>query len=240
LIKNSDKIIVLTNKSKVELLNKFNINKKKIFVIPCCADFNFFKRLNTSEKKLAKSKLNIKPENNVICYLGSLGTWYMLEEMINFFNYLSLNNNRLNFLIISNEINKELENFIINKNTQYNNRIILINSDRNELPRLLGCADVTISFIKPFYSKIASSPTKYAESLAMGIPVISNDGIGDINEITNKLNSGQIVDLNNFDSFSNQNLENIINLGGDSLRLRSKKILSLDFAISEYKKVYNL
>ena len=163
----------------------------------------------------------------------------MLEEMINFFNYLSLNNNRLNFLIISNEINKELENFIINKNTQYNNRIILINSDRNELPRLLGCADVTISFIKPFYSKIASSPTKYAESLAMGIPVISNDGIGDINEITNKLNSGQIVDLNNFDSFSNQNLENIINLGGDSLRLRSK-ILSLDFAISEYKKVYNL
>ncbi len=239
LITNSDKIIVLTNKSKLDLLNKFKINIKNIYVIPCCADFNFFKRLSSSEKQLAKKKLNINPNNQVICYLGSLGTWYMLDEMIEFFNHLSLINKNLNFLIISNDINDDIINLINNKNKK-NNKIILINSERVKLPKLLGCADITISFIKPYYSKIASSPTKYAESLAMGIPVISNKGIGDINEITSILNAGQIIDPYNFKSFTKNNLEKLINLGGDSLRTRSKKMLSLEYAISEYKKVYKI
>tara|TARA_Y100001970_G_scaffold291929_1_gene431080 strand:+ start:1040 stop:2248 length:1209 start_codon:yes stop_codon:yes gene_type:complete len=240
LIINSDKIIVLTKRSKLELINKFYKKNKYIFVIPCCADFDFFKRLTNSEKKEQRKKLNINPRNHVICYLGSLGTWYMLEEMINFFDYLSLTKQNLNFLIITNDIDEKLKKLTIKKNKNNINKIIIINTKRKELPKLLGCADVTISFIKPYFSKIASSPTKYAESLAMGIPVISNNGVGDIDEITKKLNAGQLIDPYNFKTFSKKSFEKIINLGGDNLRLKSKKMLSLDFAISEYKKVYNL
>ena len=40
-----------------------------------------------------------------------------------------------------------------------------------------------LAFIKPSLSKWASSPTKVAEYLAAGLPVITNRGIGDLDEI---------------------------------------------------------
>ena len=44
----------------------------------------------------------------------------------------------------------------------------------------LRAADIGLSFIKPSYSKLASSPTKIAEYLASGLPIICNAGIGDL------------------------------------------------------------
>jgi glycosyltransferase involved in cell wall biosynthesis len=43
----------------------------------------------------------------------------------------------------------------------------------------LSGADAAVSFIKNCYSKQASSPTKNAEYLACGLPIIANAGIGD-------------------------------------------------------------
>jgi glycosyltransferase involved in cell wall biosynthesis len=43
--------------------------------------------------------------------------------------------------------------------------------------------DAGLAFIRPSFSKLASSPTKIAEYLAAGLPVITNTGIGDLEEI---------------------------------------------------------
>ncbi|MES1218703.1 MAG: hypothetical protein ABUT20_24580, partial [Bacteroidota bacterium] len=50
--------------------------------------------------------------------------------------------------------------------------------------------------IKDGYSKIASSPTKQGEIMAMGIPIICND-VGDTGKIIEKSNTGAVV--KNFD-----------------------------------------
>jgi hypothetical protein len=49
----------------------------------------------------------------------------------------------------------------------------------NEMPAYLAAGDVGISFIKRCLSKLASSPTKNAEYLACGLPIVINSGIGD-------------------------------------------------------------
>ncbi len=54
-------------------------------------------------------------------------------------------------------------------------------------------SNINISFIKPVYSKISSSPTKLAEVLAMGIPVISNSGVGDVEEIIQNSKGGMVI-----------------------------------------------
>jgi glycosyltransferase involved in cell wall biosynthesis len=238
LLHNSEVIIVLTYKAKIEIQNKYNIQNNKIFVIPCCADYNFFKPLDLIAKINNKQKLKIDKNDKVIAYLGSLGTWYMLDEMILFFeNLLSLNKN-FYFLIISNDINKNVKKIIKSKNKFLSNRIILTNSERDNLPSLLGCADFMISFIKPYYSKIASSPTKYAESLAMGIPVVSNKGVGDIDDLTTKLNAGLTINNNNLNNFNDDDLKLILNIDKKKLREQSSKILSLEFAVEQYREVY--
>ncbi|HEX8292532.1 MAG TPA: hypothetical protein VF570_12295, partial [Pyrinomonadaceae bacterium] len=40
-----------------------------------------------------------------------------------------------------------------------------------------------VSFIRACYSKLSSSPTKIAEYLAAGLPVVTNAGIGDVDEV---------------------------------------------------------
>lgn len=244
LLYNSDQIIVLTKKAKLELINKFDIKEKKITIIPCCADYNIFKPLNSEEKKISKMKLGLKDKDKVIAYLGSLGTWYLFEEMLILFKHLNKANQDFNFLFITNDLETKYLNLINNKYSDLKNKIIFKSSDRNEIRYLLGCADVTVSFIRPTYSKIASSPTKFAEALAMGLPVISNKGIGDIEDITNLLKAGVTIELNDelgdldFNNIS-LNINEIIKLGGEELRKNSEKILSIDLAYNRYKSVYN-
>jgi glycosyltransferase involved in cell wall biosynthesis len=48
-----------------------------------------------------------------------------------------------------------------------------------EVPRHLAAADAGICFLGRHASKLASSPTKFGEYLACGLPVITNPWIGD-------------------------------------------------------------
>jgi len=48
-----------------------------------------------------------------------------------------------------------------------------------DVPSYLSASDAGLAFIKPCFSKLASSPTKYAEYLGCGLPLIINAGIGD-------------------------------------------------------------
>ena len=56
-IKNSDKTVVLTKKIKKILENDFAQEKNNIYLIPCCADFNFFTPLSKEKiKKLSHDR----------------------------------------------------------------------------------------------------------------------------------------------------------------------------------------
>jgi hypothetical protein len=66
----------------------------------------------------------------------------------------------------------------------------------------LSASDAGLAFIKPCFSKIASSPTKYAEYLACGLPLIINAGIGDSDSLLED-NVGTLVS-----DFSEAQLEN--------------------------------
>ena len=53
-------------------------------------------------------------------------------------------------------------------------------ADPQDVPRLLGAADVSLSIIRSSIARVPSSPTKFAEYLAAGLPVLSSAGIGDM------------------------------------------------------------
>jgi len=61
-----------------------------------------------------------------------------------------------------------------------------------EVSSYLSASDAGLAFIKPCFSKLASSPTKYAEYLACGLPIIINAGIGDSDALVDD-NIGALV-----------------------------------------------
>ena len=62
------------------------------------------------------------------------------------------------------------------------------------MPGYLAAADFGVHFIRPGICMIANSPTKFAEYLASGLPILTNAGIGDSDEILQQENVGVTVD----------------------------------------------
>jgi glycosyltransferase involved in cell wall biosynthesis len=62
-----------------------------------------------------------------------------------------------------------------------------------DVPSYLSAADAGLAFIKPCFSKQASSPTKYAEYLGCGLPLIINQGVGDSDILITGERTGALV-----------------------------------------------
>ena len=62
-----------------------------------------------------------------------------------------------------------------------------------DVPSYLSAADAGLAFIKNCFSKQASSPTKYAEYLGCGLPLVINAGIGDSDALIDDEKVGVLV-----------------------------------------------
>lgn len=232
-------IISLTEKGKEELITRYKVAAAKISVIPCCADLELFdyNKISSSDKEQTKEQLGIAPATRVLSYLGSLGGWYMTDEMLEFFAVVIKNIPDSIFLFITHD-NKEQ---IISKAAQKgidSNAIRVIPASRNEVPGYLSISDWSIFFIKDLYSKKASSPTKQGEIMAMGIPIICND-IGDTGKIITGSNAGIVV--NTFSTASYQSaIDQLLQLQVSTGKINdaAKKHFDLKNGADEYEKSY--
>jgi glycosyltransferase involved in cell wall biosynthesis len=237
---NSDAIISLTHAGKQKILswNNITLNPNKITVIPCSADFDLFQLVTPGNKKNIRQKLNINQSDFVLTYLGSIGTWYMLNEMLDFFIQLKKHFPPSVFLFITTDDEANIKQIAIKKSLDSSN-IIVRKANRNEVPEYLSASDWGISFIKPSYSKISSSPTKLGEMLAMGIPLICNEGVGDVKQIIEETDGG--VTINEFNKVAYEAAIEKIKLSiitPQETRQKAFKIYSLENAVNEYYNVY--
>ena len=87
---------------------------------------------------------------------------------------------------------------------------------------------------------MARSPTKLAEAFALGIPVISNSGVGDVDQITRELDAGAVVDLADAEGLNGlvAQLDQIRAKGGPKLRARARERFGLEVAEQSYRQVY--
>jgi glycosyltransferase involved in cell wall biosynthesis len=145
-----------------------------------------------------RKKLNI--ENRfVITYVGSFGGWYLTDEMADFFK-AAKHKNADSFALVLTQSNPEMISELLKNHGLSENDFYISKVSPAEISKYLSAADAAISFIKPCYSKLSSSPTKIAEYLISGVPVISNRGVGDVAELIEENKVGAV--LANFDEKS--------------------------------------
>ena len=212
-----------------------------VTVIPCCADFDHFLVPTDAARRAMRSKLGIASGALVLSYLGSLGTWYMLDEMLRLFATAARQRDDVQLLFVTRDWRDEHETLLNSMGLQaLRHRIHVQPASRDQVPLLLGTSDIMLSFIKPAYSKMASSPTKLAEALALGIPVISNAGVGDVDQITRDLDAGAVIDLNDARAIYKlvSELDTIRGKGGPGLRTRARERFGLEVAEASYLQVY--
>jgi glycosyltransferase involved in cell wall biosynthesis len=239
-IKQSAAIISLTNAARAEILRwkDMQIEPEKITVIPCCVDTALFDpdKITADQLQSAQRQLNITKETFVVGYLGSIGTWYLLDDMLQFFKSLKKEITGAKFLFVT----EDNAGSIIEKVHQFGistEDIIITKAERKEVPLMISLFNYGVFFIKPAYSKIASSPTKQGEIMAMGVPVICNPGVGDSDHIVRTYNSGFVVTMDEYDNM----IKEISTANFNKLQIRKGAIdyFSLDKGATEYFNVYN-
>ena len=103
----------------------------------------------------------------------------------------------------------------------------------------MAAADLGLFFIKPVFSKTASSPTKMGEMLAVGLPIITNAGVGDVAAMVEDMACGVAVrDFTN-EAFA-EALVRLGSLDGSPEERRSKALPWFDvkLGIERYDRVY--
>jgi len=183
LLRVSDAFVLLTERAREIVFpgcdDADNLGRP-IEVIPCCVDFARFDREQTSRESL-RAELNVTGRR-VIVYLGSFGGWYMTDEMTDFLK-VAHEQDRATFSMILTQSPRQL---VIDRMSSLGiepKDFLVTQVTPGEVPRYLKAADMAISFIKPCYSKQSSSPTKIAEYLAAGLPIVCNAGVGDLDKL---------------------------------------------------------
>jgi peroxiredoxin family protein len=233
-------IVVLTEASKEILKSEYHL--EKISVIPCCADFDLFNYKNVSAQDIIKAKdeLSIDENQFVLTYLGSLGTWYELDKMLELFKQIKIARPNSIFAFFtpthSDTIFSKLEEHDLSRSDV---RISFI--QRSELPKYLSASSISIFFIKNTYSKKASSPTKHAELMGLGIPVIANYGIGDIDSIIENTRTGKLINMNDPESITKviKSLSDLATIDKAMIRSKGKEIYSLSKGCQTYEQIYS-
>jgi glycosyltransferase involved in cell wall biosynthesis len=239
----NDGIVCLTRSAET-IVKKWPLYKKQIplEVIPCSVDLDLFDpgKINMAQRSKYQSELHINGDDVIFSYLGSIGSWYLTRELMRFFKMVSEKMEKSKFLFISPD-RHEIILEEAKKAGLAENRIRIRHAGRNEVPILLSLSKYSAFFIKPCYSKLSSSPTKHAEIMAMGIPVISNSGVGDIKEIVERFHSGLI--LNRLDEKELNVLAQSLSEGKyfDPVQIRkgAEEIYNLKEAVEKYRLIYD-
>lgn len=240
-LQHADYIVSLTHAGKREMMNWPAYNRRTpVQVIPCCADMDHFSLTDGVQKQKSRAQLGVKNGQLLVSYLGSVGTWYMLDEMLQLFAFIKFDFPDAMFLFLTHSdhsfIREKIRRHGLNEND-----FIITEASRNDVPITMKASDITVSFIKPVYSKISSSPTKLGEVLAMGIPVISNSGVGDVEEIITRADAGFVMSNFTPDEFTKavSAIPAFLQKDPGKIRVAAEETYSLARGIELYRQCYN-
>jgi glycosyltransferase involved in cell wall biosynthesis len=170
----SDGFVVLTEKARRIMFPGYDgsdVAARPVEVIPCCVDLDRFRAAESLSREGLREELGVAGRR-VVVYVGALGGWY---------------------LTVLTQSPPELIARALRARGVADSDFLVREVAPRDVPRYLKAADIAVSFVKPCYSKLSSSPTKLAEYLASGLPVICNTGIGDVDEVVEGERVGVVV-----------------------------------------------
>lgn len=233
LLKAADHVVTLTHASEAEIrrFSCLGLRPTPVSVIPTCADLDRF-------------KIQGPPQRTpfVLGYLGSVGTWYLLDEMLRTFRFLLDSVPDARLLIINRQEQELIRQRIASMDVEPV-RAEIVAADHDDVPALIGRMTVGMALIRPAYSKIASAPTKLAEYLGCGVPCFGNSGVGDMKSILGGRRVGVVID-----GFSDEELKAGVNKAveltheqglQDRCRQAALELFSLEQGVAAYDRVYD-
>ncbi len=233
MLRNADCLVTLTDKSLPilrDMAAKAGRADLPFRVITTCADLDRF-----------TPDAAPPPKPFVLGYLGSIGTWYMFDELLKCFLEVRRRRPEARLLIV----NRKDQDFARRRLAEFgiaDEWVDLVAVDHVDAPAAIRRMTAGTAIIMPSFSKISSAPTKIAEYLGCGIPCLSNSGVGDVAEILEGNNVGVALaafgeeDIN----LAIDRLLDLVNSAGLAKRCRETalRLFSLNGGVEAYREIY--
>lgn len=158
-----------------------DLARQKVAVIPTCADLDRFVPAKHA------------PTERVIGCLGTvLSGWFKLDWLGAFLKIAAKREPALRFELTTRDDPEKIR-ALIGGDTNLQSRLRIQPCPSDEVHEVLQEQIASVMFFSQGLSKLGSSPTRMAEILGCGLPVIANDGVGDVAEIIRRFRVGVLV-----------------------------------------------
>ncbi|HEU5286299.1 MAG TPA: glycosyltransferase, partial [Sphingomicrobium sp.] len=231
LLHSADHIVTLTYAS-VDEVRKLSAPHEwvPLSVIPTCTDLRRF-RPRPSDPGAPPT----------FGYVGSVGTWYLFDETLLAFRYFQAERPDARLLVVNRGEHQRIASRIAAAGIDPACTEVVA-AEHRDVPALIARMSAGAALVKPAYSKIASAPTKLAEYLACGIPVLGNTGVGDV-EILEERKVGVAVESLD-EAVLRAGVARLVALTRDRdtpgrCRTAAEELFSLDRGVAEYRRIYD-
>jgi glycosyltransferase involved in cell wall biosynthesis len=205
-----------------------------IAVIPTCTDLDRFKPTSGADPLPPAVPF-------ILGYVGSLGTCYLLDEMLRYFLRLRLRRPDARMIFLNRH-----DHALIRASAE----ALGVPADALEIgavahadmPSAMRRLDASVMFIRSNVADVARLPTKLGELLGCGIPVISNSGLGDVPTILAEESVGVTLDV--FDTSDlDRGVDELLALTarpdtGARCRIAAERHFALPQGIAQYDALY--
>ncbi|MFX0195828.1 MAG: glycosyltransferase family 4 protein [Candidatus Hodarchaeota archaeon] len=190
-----DKVVVINDQSLNWYRNMFPNQKDKFVFVPTAVDKELFRPL---DKNKMRRIYGFQSCDKIIIFTGRLSWNKGLGFLLESFNLLLSEIAMAKLVIVG---DGEMLEYLLNRARIYGieqNTIFMGGRNREELPKIINCADVFA-----LTSFIEGMPMAVLESLACGVPVVSLD-VGDIKKVVRDNISGFLVPRRDTYEFKNK------------------------------------
>jgi glycosyltransferase involved in cell wall biosynthesis len=206
------------------------LESKKMLVIPTCADLDRFVPGSAAEAR------------NTLGCLGTLTSgWFKLDWLASFLDVAARMDPDLRIELTTRD-NESMIRQAMRQDASFQQRVEIAPASPENVPKILRGQIASVMFFTDGLSKIGSSPTRMGEVLGCGIPVVANDGVGDVARIVQENRVGVIVKGSDAASMEAawrdlQQLRQDPNLAA-RCRETAEKVFSLETGTRNYAELY--
>jgi hypothetical protein len=187
----ADKVFVVSKVLQKYFQDTYNIADKKFVYYPCLSDAGKF-YFNPDIRRELRNKLQISDQITVFVYSGGIESdWHMTESMLTFFRHLLQYRKDILLLFLTKDkisLKKSLSEF-----PEIETYILFFSVSNEEVYKYLNAADYGLLFRENTIMNNVASPTKFAEYMLCGLPVLISEGVGDYSDYVINNNLGILI-----------------------------------------------
>lgn len=149
-------------------LEHVDVSSTRFAVIPTCVDLDRFTPQPAPDQ-----------DGFTLGYVGSVGTWYRFDAVLDCFEYLREIRPDSRLLILNRGGHEYIQDRLAER--ELDPAAVTVTAvEHRAVPAAMNRIDAGVFFYTQTFSKLGTCPTKMGEFLACGIPCLSNAGVGDV------------------------------------------------------------